>query len=141
MQGVDVAELPDVLEDFKHLMVSRTSATTKVHRNASPPGASGKYLVYAREGGVPTFSNAVDRARIRLEAWGPNEVEAHLLALEARDVLFPPDRVTQGFVGRVRATFFTGMTDLTGPYWSPDPNTGDARYVMSFLAHYARAVT
>lgn len=134
-----MAELPDVMADFQHVLALQTSAQGRVFRNASPRNAAMPYLVYAREGGVPTFSNKVDRARLRLEAWADSEREAHALVLEARDVLFPPARVSQGFVGVVRATYFTGVTDLVGPYYSPDPATEEDRYIMSFLVHYARA--
>lgn len=136
-----MANLPDVLTAFQTLMANKTSAAGRVYRENWPQNWAYPALLYFREGGVPHPSNTVDAARIGLYAWGRNEREAHTLALEARDVLLPPAQGVQGYFGAVGEVYFSGVTALTGPSWIPDPTTGDARYLMSFLMHYSRAAT
>lgn len=132
-------KLPDALAAFKILMANKTSAQGRVYREDFPQNWSYPCLLYFQENAIPHASNTVDAARIGLYAWGSTERQARTLAYEARDVLKPPATPTQGYVGTVGEVYFSGVTALTGPAWIPDPATGDARYVLSFLMHYARA--
>jgi len=79
-----------------------------------------------RFGGIPPIPYHLDAARIHLDAWGkkgnPGKVTAHDLAAQAHAALHEAPTVAHD-LGVV-----TGVTDVVGLSWLPDPDTGRDRY-------------
>jgi hypothetical protein len=56
--------------------------------------------------------------------------------MEVEEVLIPPASPVHGFSGWAGDVYVSNVEHDFGPSWVPDPNTGEARYVVGYLLTY-----
>lgn len=139
-----VATLPDVHRGVRLLVAGKTVAEDRVE-TAFVRMPQSPYTRFQREGGPrPSVDRRIDRARIVFFCYGRNRGEAYRSAMQLRSVFFPPERVVHGYRGWCDPVSPGGPGDCwidnvepdTGPDWSPDSDTGEARYRIGFLVTY-----
>lgn len=89
-----------------------------------PPDPVWPLVRLVRIGGVAEENGYIDRARIQVDAWAASKFEARIVAATVQAALFAaPGSVVSG------AVFGEVVNDL-GVTWSPDPATGQPRYLF-----------
>ena len=98
-----------------------------------PDPVPGEFLHVRRVGGGAA-NRVLDLATVTVTAWGEKRtstVQASALAGQARDALLSLYTVMP---------LVRGVSELTAPYFDPDPDTGRARYTfthrLSVRAHF-----
>ena len=90
-------------------------------------------------GGEASEDNRVKAQRVVFEFYGPEKnggPTAYGLYLEVEDVLRPPERVVHGLKGKFGEVYVSDVRLVSGPTWSPDGDTGEARYIASYRFVY-----
>lgn len=89
-------------------------------------------LIIKRIGGTPPVRERLDRASIQVDSWGTTKSEARDLADAARVKLHAMEgKVMTTGAGYPVNGVITGVTDVLGLVWVPDPPTDHDRYIFS----------
>lgn len=108
--------------DVESLMIQflRPVVGVPVHTRV-PRARPEKFVLLWRNGG-PAANRVVDRPMVTMEAWAKDSVEASALLETCRNALHNDT---------LRAPLVRRVTEITGPYSIPDPDTETPRYRMS----------
>lgn len=88
-------------------------------------------LVTARRlGGLPVTRMRLDAADIQIDSWAASKSAARLQAVQARAAIWLGEGTTVSISSG--NAFVTGVTDVTGLFWLPDPtNTPVDHYTFT----------
>jgi hypothetical protein len=123
--GVTVLELLLVFPNVEELVgtyLSGRSELTGTPVVATLPGdydGKAATVLLTRVGGVYLDDDRLDRALLRIDAYGPDKTAAHRLALAVRGLMW--------------AMPVSGIAEERGPHWLPDaPHQHAARYMARY---------
>ena len=86
------------------------------------PAERPETFVLAWRSGGGASNRVVDRPQITVEAWAPDSVSAFELIEACRTALLN---------GSSRMPLVRGVEEITGPYWTPDPDTKTPRWRLT----------
>lgn len=87
--------------------------------------------IVQRTGGSPATPRRLDAADLQIDVWGTSKSEARLLAAQLRKALKEAEG-TLVTLSTGATAFVTGMEDILGPTWLPDPvNPPRDRYTFT----------
>ncbi|MFZ4841177.1 hypothetical protein [Mycetocola saprophilus] len=108
-------EFPEVEAMLATFLTGRVEGQVEGFVPATIPD---RFTRVVRIGGVAD-NRALETARVSWTAWGTSKADAAVAAQRVRSVLLN-DFMEMSLV--------RGLTEISGPYFDPDPDTGRARY-------------
>ncbi len=128
--------LPSVLKGTRVLLSGKTDAESRVDRRLPSIEEVKRGAIRLRKDGGTRVSRdkRIGTSRVVVESWHASEEKADRLSRQARSVLIPD--AVNGFYGLVGDVKFEGVEEDGEASYLPDPDTGEERYIQSFLINY-----
>lgn len=128
------APLPDAVRIVvDHLETANLSGVgARVYGFSLPPSPTYPAVRVTRIGGANVVNEHFDGARLQIDVFGGSTEAAHDAMAAVRAELWDLEGTVQSGVGVI-----TGIEELSGPGWLPDPTTERARWTwdIRLLTH------
>lgn len=108
--------------DIDAMVLAFLGAHVDVPVRVSVPADRPASFIVARRNGGAALNRVIDQPTVTVDAWAASSAEAAALAGIAREAFFH---------SYTDMPLVSGVEELTGPYSTPDPESGSARFRFS----------